>query len=548
MEDAVFTFDTKSMKTAMDNISTSLSGLKGMIENMTTSVGKKTKKGIDDVTTGTKEKTKEIGTSLKTSVSNFSEGSSEMLSMVTKKVMGLATAYLSLRSVMKGVPEIGRVFSHAGDIITRSLFWPLRKQLLPLLQKILDWTRDHRVMFVKWGTMIANAFRSVYQIVLGVIKLVKTFVDSFMRTFEGLFGKITGRMSDTLNIIMFKLTAVFMYVLELIRPLIETLGSMIAKITYLFTGLWEGVKMGMKGLTPALEDLFKAMNMLGVAEGDLISKNGLIYKSFKNIGMVIGGIVISAIMALAQAYDTLGAAVARTTLLFKMWKAKDNEKEYSALKEERETLKQEIRDRTSERASNWAKLMKDLGKSLKENTLEDPEEDARIEKAGADQIRKIKKQIKKFKEEHPVAYKEKETTPVPMKARRESAVKKAPVPMKARGESAVKKAPIFLRPPKEKETTPVPMKARNLKKDLEIEKKPVVYTIEQTIKNKEKKSIESLRSSNNETTIKMSPINILVTNMTSVPTVGKDMAKSIAYSLEKELKNKLDRADSGVAH
>ena len=462
MEDAVFTFDTKSMKTAMDSISTSLSGLKDMIENMTTSVGKKTKKGIDDVTSGTKKKTKEIGTSLKTSVSNFSEGSSQMLSMVAKKVMGLAAAYLSLRSVMKGVPEIGRVFSHAGDIITRSLFWPLRKVLLPLLQKILDWTRDHRVMFVKWGTMIANAFRAVYQIVLGVIKLVKTFVDSFMRTFEGLFGKITGRMSDTLNIIMFKLTAVFMYVMELIRPLIETLGANIAKITYLFSELWEGFKESMKGLTPALEDLFSSMNKLLGVEGDLIEKGGAIVAGFRIMGNVIGEVLMTAIAILAQTFDTLGYSIGRATKQYLLWRAarSDNNAEFIRLFKEMGKAEEEYNKSTQDRWASWWKNTKDIGGNIKRASTGASIEDEEAEEAGKKAIKIEKEKIIKFKKEHPF--------------------------------------------------------------------------------------IPGAKSS--ESTIKMSPISITVTNLTDTKTVGKDIANSISYSLERELKTKLDRADSGVAH
>ena len=59
------------------------------------------------------------------------------------------------------VPEFTKTFSVASDIFFKNLFWPLRQYLLPYLQKLLDWVRDNRKMFIAWGGVLVNVFNGV---------------------------------------------------------------------------------------------------------------------------------------------------------------------------------------------------------------------------------------------------------------------------------------------------------------------------------------------------------------------------------------------------
>lgn len=402
MEDAVFTFDTKQMQSAMNTIAESLTGLTKMIEGITTRAGKKVTDGTHKATETTKKKTKEVGNAVKTSVSNFSEGSSKMISMMTKKLIGLAAAYVSLKAVMQHIPEIGKTFQHAGDIIMRNLLWPLRKLLIPMLQKILDWTREHRAMFVRWGTYIANAFRTVYQIVQGVIGLVKTFVDSFMKTFENIFGKVTGGMESTVNIIMFKLTALFMYVMELLKPWAETLGKMVATLTKYFSSLWDGIKEGMGNMSKPMEDMISMLQRLWQVQSDLIDSSGALASGFRVVGNIVGGVVNTAVVLLAQSFDILGQAISGATKMYLLWQAsreEDTEK-YRSLLAEAKKADEEFLERSKNRWSQWWSDMKKMGVNVGDIVTQNtPEDQARLEKEAEEKIKQIQLKVKEKKAE-----------------------------------------------------------------------------------------------------------------------------------------------------
>ena len=72
-------------------------------------------------------------------VSNNKLSSVQTSTVSVAKGFILANVAMSVfRSGMNAFPEIGRTFDVAGDIIQRSLLWPLRQELIPILQTFLD--------------------------------------------------------------------------------------------------------------------------------------------------------------------------------------------------------------------------------------------------------------------------------------------------------------------------------------------------------------------------------------------------------------------------
>lgn len=174
--------------------------------------------------------------------------------------------------ISNAVPEIGQTFNIVSDIFLRNLLFPLRKFLIPMLQKILDWTRKHRAMFLRWGQFVVNIFKTIITTVKGVINLFKTLFDSFREGIAGVFGEAPKNIEKTLNVFMFKMTVVVQYIIELLKPLMKVLGTVWAKIVeigkefsvgwmeglqsvFKFSDAVEKLKTSFAGLSEAFEKL-----------------------------------------------------------------------------------------------------------------------------------------------------------------------------------------------------------------------------------------------------------------------------------------------------
>lgn len=126
--------------------------------------------------------------------------------------------------IQQNIPEIGQTFKVAGDIMAKNLLWPLRLQLIPLLQKLLTWTKDHRADFLKYGVVISNAFKAIMVGVNMAASLLKTFAKSFAEAFN------IKNLSDFVNIVSLKLALIFGILRAQLEPLVAAIGRATAAL------------------------------------------------------------------------------------------------------------------------------------------------------------------------------------------------------------------------------------------------------------------------------------------------------------------------------
>jgi len=363
MNDLVFTFNTKPFESAMTNIKGGLSSVTKNFKQFANTGKEKMASFFRDTKKGSEEVKKENQTSVK----NFSDNSKSMIGALTKRVGALAAAYMSVRAAMKYIPEIGRAFQHAGDIMMRSLFWPIRKVLIPLLQKMLDWVREHRIMFVRWGVNIANAFRVVITVVKGVIGLVKTFVNSFIGRFEAIFGKVTKSMGDIANIVMFKITVVAQYLIALLQPVFSMLGDMFAKGIENVANFFQGFAEGFGETAPMFKDFENSLSRILTLFDRITMKGGVMTQMIKDFGTVSGQILKLAVSGFGQLLDSLISAIEGSIVSIDYWKAwyNDDVKKMEVLKKEHDALIKEHDKRATER---WTEQPERSTREVKEKT------------------------------------------------------------------------------------------------------------------------------------------------------------------------------------
>lgn len=214
--------------------------------------------------------------------SKFGEMAKGIVNKLTGRVISFGLSFLSIRKAMSFMPEISRTFSIAGDIIGRNLLWPLRQELIPILQRVLNWVRNNRGLFVQWGQYLANIFRVVKTVLTGVWDILKTIWKAFAGILESIFGKTVNNVQQTMNIILFKITAIIQFVVLLIQNLIGWLDRTIIK------PFVEGFTKGFGKFEKAINPLIHAIEMLGRALGLTDDKAKGLQNTSKGLGYLLG--------------------------------------------------------------------------------------------------------------------------------------------------------------------------------------------------------------------------------------------------------------------
>lgn len=137
------------------------------------------------------------------------------------KVGLLFAAFKSVGAVLKEMPEIGQAFGIAKDVFLKNLLWPLRQQVMPMLQKMLDWTRDNRARFAQWGVSVANVFRSVVVVARTLWDVMKSLVDTVGGAFQRAFRTNFKSFDEFVNVLSFKVSAVIVYLGMLAKSLVK---------------------------------------------------------------------------------------------------------------------------------------------------------------------------------------------------------------------------------------------------------------------------------------------------------------------------------------
>ncbi len=175
---------------------------------------------------------------------NLTKKVTQVAGQITRRFLLIGVAFKAAQALWrqfnKHVPEFGKAFSIAGDIFFKNLFWPLRTMLVPMLQKMLDWVRDHRTMFIRWGQTLANVLRGVIGLGKQLVGIFKMIVDSLGPAFKRVFG---GSFQDFLNVVTVKLAVALEFVGRLVKTIFAGLqpylGPIVENIMGFAKAIWD---------------------------------------------------------------------------------------------------------------------------------------------------------------------------------------------------------------------------------------------------------------------------------------------------------------------
>lgn len=227
------------------------------------------------------------------------------LASVAKIGAAIGAGILAVRSLANQIPEIGRTFSIAGDIMMKNFLWPLRKWLVPMLQKLLDWVRDNRAMFVRWGNILVNFLKIIKSLIIGVIDFIKQLYSSFVGNLQSVFGKTTQSISEMANLILFKIALVIEFIKVLFNPLAKFLGKVFATAVVSVKAFFSNMAKGIGDLGPEMKYIVGLFKDLFGWIDSLVSKSNILVKVFKTLGMIIGTILGTSIRTVVTAVDAL---------------------------------------------------------------------------------------------------------------------------------------------------------------------------------------------------------------------------------------------------
>lgn len=223
--------------------------------------------------------------------------------------------------IKNGIPEVGRAMSIAGGIIQRNLFWPLRKELAPMLQKMLDWVRDHREMFVRWGGALVNMFRAITAVVKGFIAMFKALITPVAEKIKTLFGNTANGISEIFNIVLFKISSVVMFLQVAFMPLINSIGETLARMVEFVSSFFSGFADGVAGIAGPFSDLITQLVALDKALSLSDGSAGLLLSTLKVLGDFVGSTLYTIIASAASMVDGMTNSIQKFSNSIRSMKA-----------------------------------------------------------------------------------------------------------------------------------------------------------------------------------------------------------------------------------
>lgn len=255
MDDVQFTFDTLPFMNGIDKITKGMRAFGGVAVSMANAAGGALSSMLGLFINQTKKTGEEAEKAAKGAGSGMTTWAIAKGMMLANIVMGLVKKAFNF--IKSGLPELSKTFSIAGDIFQRNFLWPLRKELTPYLQKVLDWARDSRGMFVRWGGYLVNVFRIVKNQVVMIIESIKVFLKGFSEIWEGAFGKTTKTFSDFMNILVFKIAGTLIFLQSLLQPAFEAVGRAIAFLAVGVKEFFSGIATGASDIAAPIADIIQ---------------------------------------------------------------------------------------------------------------------------------------------------------------------------------------------------------------------------------------------------------------------------------------------------
>lgn len=208
---------------------------------------------------------------------NVAKGINKGLTSVALKFGSVFAGVKLIKSALNNMPEVGEAFGVAKDIFTKNLLYPLRKEVFPYLQKMLDWVRDSRGLFIKWGSNLANIFRAVASGVGSLIKSAEKIVNRFGDMAHKIFGDRVKDINEVFDLISFKIAATVQYV-----------SLLLGQVGGFFTGMFSNmgdVGDSLKGIVDNLGkflEIFTKTNKEGNSFSGVLSSLGETFGKMAN--------------------------------------------------------------------------------------------------------------------------------------------------------------------------------------------------------------------------------------------------------------------------
>jgi hypothetical protein len=180
---------------------------------------KKVSGGIENLAKETKKSAMAMGKSFLHAMVKM-----ELLKAAGRKIVGWT------KELATYMPEIGQSIGIMKEIIMKNLAWPLRKFIVPLLQKMLNWVRDNRTTFVKWGMAIVSVFKIVAHVVKTAWSILKMFIDIIRPSLKLIFGDTAKGLDDVFNMLALKVAFISQFILDLLGPVMEWIGGAVNDI------------------------------------------------------------------------------------------------------------------------------------------------------------------------------------------------------------------------------------------------------------------------------------------------------------------------------
>lgn len=259
-KDLSFGFDTKFFEAGMNRIQKSFSGLQGLAGKVATGV-----------------------------TSGFQK--------MAAKTLVLVGGLKGVTKLFDQIPEIGKTFGIAKDIIFRNFLFPLRKAIFPMLQKFLDWTRDNRKTFVVWGAALADVFSMVSDGIGDVLKIGKELGRFFVGFINRTFGLQLNNFTELINLTVFKmavaiefLKAAFPDIMGKVKPFIDLFADGVGNAIVGVTSLVSGFLQGVSGIEKPLQSILETINSIGAAFTTIDESGNKTNRIFETIGKTLGTI------------------------------------------------------------------------------------------------------------------------------------------------------------------------------------------------------------------------------------------------------------------
>ena len=229
---------------------------------------------------------------------NMAKSVSRGMISAAKQIGLLVLSFKGLKAGLNQIPEIGKTFEIAKDVILKNLLFPLRKDIFPLLQKLLDWVRDNRALFVKWGQGVANVFRVVFKGIQSIIATGEKLAGVFKGFIARTFGLEINSFEELINVLSFKLAVLIEFLKTFSAPAINLftkIGDIVSTVLVggfqTLVGFVSGFLTGINEIPGGIQDILTLFNQLLDSFFSINEEGNNLQTIFTTIGKLIGNIV-----------------------------------------------------------------------------------------------------------------------------------------------------------------------------------------------------------------------------------------------------------------